>query len=243
MGSKSRNVGPKDTRSLVDPKAPRRDWLEGALKSLILKQGPKREPLQPERIIEHGGKERSIYRVLKTLSEQECKRCIHAAESSGLFEHQSSPNSPEYAFRDHFRIRLHSPEVAHVLWNHTGLRDVFSDFQSKSCPGQPVGLNPIIRIYRYGAGKERFGKHIDDSDIVEELHGRTEYTLLIYLSTTKGGDTVFYDERGRLLVSVEPRAGMALVHRHGEEYCLEHEALPVREGCKYVLRSDIVFSG
>lgn len=33
---------------------------------------------------------------------------------------------------------------------------------------------------------------------------------------------------------------MALLHRHGEE-CLEHEALPVQKGLKYILRSDVVF--
>lgn len=185
--------------------------------------------------------ERSIYRVPGLLSEQECKRCIYAAESSSLFEHQSSPNSPDYAFRSHYRIKVHSPEVAMLVWNHTGLKDIFIDsVMSKTCVGSPVGLHPDIRIYKYNAGKERFGKHIDESQQVGR--GRTEYTLLIYLSTTKGGDTVFYDERGRVVVGVEPRAGMALFHRHGERHCLEHEALEVREGCKYVLRSDIVFS-
>lgn len=223
----------------MDPQTHCRDKLTAELQSLFLRK--RQASLHAERIVEHGGIERSIYRIPGVLSDQECKRCIHAAESSELFEHQSSPNSPEYAFRDHFRIRLHSKEVASLLWKKTGLKDVFACIQSPACSGNPVGLNPVLRIYKYNAGKECFGKHIDESDEVED--GRTEYTLLIYLSTTKGGDTAFYDERGRLLVGVEPRAGMALLHRHGEDHCLEHEALPVREGCKYVLRSDIVFSG
>lgn len=37
-----------------------------------------------------------------------------------------------------------------------------------------------------------------------------------------------------------PVAGMALLHRHGEE-CLEHEGAAVTEGLKYVLRSDVCF--
>lgn len=229
--------------AVADPKAFRRDALIAELQSALFvgRKGPRRDSLQAERIVEHGGIERSIYRISGILSEQECKRCIHAAEASDCFEHQSSPNSPEYAFRDHYRIRLHSPEIANLLWKKTGLKDVFSRIQSSACSGHPVGLNPVLRIYKYNAGKDCFGKHIDESDMVEG--GRTEYTLLIYLSTTKGGETAFYDERGRLLAGVEPRAGMALLHRHGDDHCLEHEALKVREGCKYVLRSDIVYSG
>ncbi len=225
-----------------DPHSYRQHALVAELQSIYAgRKGQAGKSLHVERIVEHGGIERSIYTISGVLSDQECKRCIHAAESSELFEHQSSPNSPEYAFRDHYRIRLHSPEVANLLWKKTGLKDVFSRIQSPACPGHPVGLNPVLRIYKYSAGKECFGKHIDESDVVE--NGRTEYTLLIYLSTTRGGETTFYDERGRLLVRVEPRSGMALLHRHGDEHCLEHEALKVREGCKYVLRSDIVFSG
>lgn len=58
----------------------------------------------------------------------------------------------------------------------------------------------------------------------------------------QGGETVFYGNRGRVLASVQPQPGLALLHLHGEERCLEHEALEVRAGTKYVLRSDVVFS-
>lgn len=56
----------------------------------------------------------------------------------------------------------------------------------------------------------------------------------------QGGETIFYDRR-RVVASVSPIAGMALCHRHGHE-CLEHEAVAVAAGVKYVLRSDVVFS-
>jgi hypothetical protein len=55
-----------------------------------------------------------------------------------------------------------------------------------------------------------------------------------------GGETRFYDGR-RLVASITPAPGLALLHLHGDE-CLEHEALPVVRGTKYVLRSDVVFS-
>ena len=47
--------------------------------------------------------------------------------------------------------------------------------------------------------------------------------------------------RGRVVASVRPAVGLALLHLHGEDRCLEHEANVVLQGTKYVLRSDIVF--
>lgn len=48
------------------------------------------------------------------------------------------------------------------------------------------------------------------------------------------------DHRGRVAVSVQPKAGLMLLHLHGND-CLEHEAAPVTAGVKYILRSDVVF--
>lgn len=58
--------------------------------------------------------------------------------------------------------------------------------------------------------------------------------------TQVGGATLFYGDKGRLVARTTPRPGLCLVHEHGEN-CLEHEAEVVRQGVKYVLRSDIVF--
>lgn len=57
-----------------------------------------------------------------------------------------------------------------------------------------------------------------------------------------GGETVFYGSKGKLLASVTPQPGLALLHLHGEDRCLEHEARAVQQGYKYVLRSDVVYS-
>jgi hypothetical protein len=48
--------------------------------------------------------------------------------------------------------------------------------------------------------------------------------------------------RGRVVASVRPAVGLALLHLHGEDRCLEHEANVVLQGVKYVLRSDVVFA-
>jgi hypothetical protein len=62
-----------------------------------------------------------------------------------------------------------------------------------------------------------------------------------------GGETKFYSSggdgrrAGTLVAAVAPVAGKALLHLHGYERCLEHEAAAVASGTKYVLRSDVVF--
>jgi hypothetical protein len=47
-------------------------------------------------------------------------------------------------------------------------------------------------------------------------------------------------KRSRLVASVKPRPGLALLHLHGDD-CLEHEGAEVLFGVKYVLRSDVLF--
>ncbi|KKK24742.1 hypothetical protein ARAM_006933 [Aspergillus rambellii] len=116
--------------------------------------------------------------------------------------------------------------------------------------GDPLGLNPNIRVYRYTPG-QFFAQHYDDSNALSFLSpstppkpGRTTWTLLIYLSTCSGGETVFYPEPTRANrnpepISVAPEMGMALFHRHGDR-CLLHEGAEVTGGEKWVLRSDLV---
>ncbi|RLL99925.1 hypothetical protein CFD26_108461, partial [Aspergillus turcosus] len=91
----------------------------------------------------------------------------------------------------------------------------------------------------------------DDSNVVtfesaqrKPQQARTTWTLLVYLTTCTGGETVFYPEPTRANrnpepIAVAPEVGMALLHRHGER-CLLHEGREVTEGEKWVLRSDLV---
>ncbi len=188
-----------------------------------------------------------IYLIHGCLSPEESRQCIRAAESCGFSIQSSRGAAYGEAFRDHYRLTQHNPEVCTQVWERTGLREVFEHYIHREEMGTLMGLNPNLRMYRYDAG-HRFGKHIEESCEVPGM-GHTEYTLLIYLSDTVGGETVFYDDRGRVVASVAPKAGMALMHRHGsilsgEACCLEHEAKAVvgRGMPKYVLRSDVVYS-
>ena len=177
------------------------------------------------------------------LSAAEAAAFVAVAEAAG-FQHSSS-RGPAYgeAFRDNERLQVQDERLAETLWRATGLCHVCASLADEI--GEPVGLNPNLRFYRYDRG-QRFGKHIDESN---DLGGGryTQFTLLIYLSPCGGGQTIFYGGGGgggrrgsRQLAAVSPAPGLALLHRHGA-CCLEHEGAAVTAGCKYVLRSDVVF--
>ncbi|KAL1310504.1 hypothetical protein AAFC00_000789 [Neodothiora populina] len=121
--------------------------------------------------------------------------------------------------------------------------------------GEVVGLNPNIRIYRYSEG-QFFDQHYDDSNTIlipaspsqpagKPLPAKTTWTLLLYLTTCSGGETVFYPDppagkrtKSAPPISAAPEVGLALLHRHGGE-CMLHEGKEVRGGEKWVLRSDL----
>lgn len=132
---------------------------------------------------------------------------------------------------------------------------------------QPVSCNPNLRLYKYTKG-QWFGRHIDDSNKVDfpwnnnsapfsagaAKETQTEVTVLFYLSSCRGGATRFHLPHGTSNgkrkkgggacsssgMAFTPEEGAVLLHVHGDR-CLEHEAEPVLEGVKYVLRTDIVY--
>lgn len=201
--------------------------------------------------------QQDILQVDGVLTEAEAARFVETAERNG-FEHQGSWGAAfGEAHRDNERIAFQDADFAKHLWQMSSLADTFKNVDVKQ-GHHAVGLNPNIRLYKYGP-RQSFGKHVDDS--VELANGQhTEFTLLIYLTGTgkpaqqtkqksaakhsselSGGETLFYGHRGRLVASVVPKAGRALLHRHGDA-CLEHEAAPVKSGLKYILRSDVCFA-
>ena len=186
----------------------------------------------------------------------------------------TTPGKPKRgeAVRVNDRFQIEDAGFARRLWEDTSLADLVTGYHPALGPekggdaveqgneskniwgGQVLGLNPNIRIYRYRPG-QFFDKHYDESNrlvletsnpsgVKSKIPAKTTWTLLIYLSRSEGGETVFYPEGPRkgptpdaVVARVEP--GMALLHRHGEE-CLLHEGREVLSGEKWVLRSDLV---
>jgi len=129
---------------------------------------------------------------------------------------------------------------------------------------QLFGINRRWRLYRYQEGN-LYRKHLDGawpaSGVREGPRGKAEYvydayggstrsklTFILYLNDDfEGGETTFVvprpSEEGTLESRpVRPRIGFASVFPHGE--CpapLLHEGSSVKKGCKYLLRTDVIY--
>ncbi|KAM5444886.1 hypothetical protein MferCBS31731_000341 [Microsporum ferrugineum] len=198
-----------------------------------------------------------IYIVRKLFSSALCKAYISFLSTLPLATTPGRPKKDE-ALRVNDRFQVDDPAFAERLWSGTGLKQLVgqgrADGESGAADwnGEVLGLNPNIRVYRYTEG-QFFGPHYDEAVPVSfgtpPVRARTSWTLLIYLSTCSGGETAFYPEpaagagrrKGKVVepVVVGMEAGMALLHRHGDE-CLLHEGREVTGGEKWVIRSDLV---
>jgi 2OG-Fe(II) oxygenase superfamily len=163
----------------------------------------------------------------------------------------TTPGRPKRgeAVRVNDRFQTHDPTFANTLWMQSSLKELVTNFDNEPSiwGGEVLGLNPNVRVYRYRPG-QFFDKHYDESNRLSfgdpPVAAKTTWTLLIYLSRCEGGETVFYPEGPRKGPTPEPvvaevEAGMALLHRHGDD-CLLHEGREVTGGEKWVLRSDLV---
>ncbi|KAL5604814.1 hypothetical protein BROUX41_001848 [Berkeleyomyces rouxiae] len=165
----------------------------------------------------------------------------------------TTPGRPKRgdAARVNDRFQVQDPEFARRLWEETGLREaVLQEGVRDLWDGEPIGLNPNIRIYRYTKG-QFFDAHYDDWNPVSLRQGattvaaRTTWTLLLYLTSAAdgcvGGETVFFPfdrPLKREEIAVAPETGMVLLHKHGDD-CMLHEGQEVKDGEKWIIRSDI----
>ena len=127
--------------------------------------------------------------------------------------------------RNNNRVIYKDYELADLLWQQ------IKPFVPKQIGNsKAVGLNELFRFYRYQPGQE-FKRHRDQS-YIRSNGDASYYTLMIYLNQNyDGGETTFSN------LTIQPKQGLALVFLHN----LEHEGSPVKEGVKYVLRTDIMF--
>ncbi|TWU77038.1 hypothetical protein ED733_007778 [Metarhizium rileyi] len=166
---------------------------------------------------------------------------------------QTTPGRPKRgeAVRVNDRFQTDDLVFADRLWKATGLKQALTENEHVRdlWGGEPVGLNPNIRVYRYSKG-QYFDCHYDDSNSLTlptepPLPVLTTWTLLLYLTSSTegcvGGETVFYPNDRKLpseeiVVSLE--TGTLLLHKHGDD-CLLHEGREVKSGEKWVLRTDL----
>jgi len=119
---------------------------------------------------------------------------------------------------------LHEPGVAVLIKDR--LKEISSSDKNFKAAITDVSLP--LEFYKYETG-DFIKRH---SDAPRELNGKySKLTLVLYLSDNcKGGET-FFDKYG---LKINPTSGVALLFNQE----LNHEALIVTEGVKYVLRTN-----
>jgi prolyl 4-hydroxylase len=170
-----------------------------------------------------------IYTIDKFLSESECQEFIAMSEEVGYKPADVDMHGERKMFtaiRSNERVDIESMSIAEQFWGKLSLLELPS-VENKVA----FGLTPYLRFYRY-QGEQKFSMHKDGSNEFNGNH--TFYTMLIYLNTlSESGATRFREAD----LHVYPAAGKALIFRHD----LWHAGMPVGEGVKYVLRTDILF--
>jgi len=200
----------------------------------------------------------SVFVARNFMDQSECEAFIQCAEDIG-FEKVCSSQTREYAQRECGRISRNDWDMADKLYQR--MKPMVDEIarqvvvSSSDAAYAPVTCNGNLRLYKYEKNMS-FGRHYDGSERISKFDGgNTEITVLIYLTSCKGGATRFYlpsstkrggtkkskSENSSDGVAFVPEAGSILMHMHGDR-CLAHEADPVIDGVKYVLRTDIVYA-
>jgi hypothetical protein len=199
-----------------------------------------------------------VWVVPDFLEDEECRAWINFVESGNVdqriknvlnnkLEYVQHPATKYIAHRECYRWQQNNTRIADTLYQRMQSSGIIQEMQqhvnfSADPSYQACSCNPNIRLYKYEKGMS-FGKHVDGSNLVDGV-GQTEVTVLAYLSDCQGGATRFYpNNTGKKAKSIafDPKQGSLLVHIHGDR-CLEHEADPVVDGIKYILRTDVVFA-
>lgn len=173
-----------------------------------------------------------IFTVSSVFDHAECSDWIALAEKIGF---AAAPISTGVGFlmapevRNNTRVMFDDRRRASALWERLA---PFLPATRDQCSA--VGLNERLRIYRYEP-KQYFRWHSDGA-FVRDRFERSLLTLMIYLNDDfSGGSTEFDTREGDF--EIVPRRGMALLFEHP----LRHQGASVRQGTKYVLRTDVMY--
>lgn len=169
-----------------------------------------------------------IWLIHNFLSPQECENLIVFSEQKGFEEAKVSLSTGAKmikGIRNNDRLIYNDPILAQQFW-----KKLCSFCPQQLDNAQAIGLNECFRFYRYDQG-QRFKKHLDGRFKRNETE-ESRLTFMIYLNDDfKGGETQFE------AATIRPKTGMALCFVHEQK----HESLPITEGTKYALRSDVLY--
>ena len=170
----------------------------------------------------------TIWTIDNFLTPKECDELILISEQKGYDEATVSLTSGAKmmkGIRNNYRLIHTDEKLAYKYW------EKLSGFYPKEIDdNKAVGLNEQFRFYKYEP-EQRFKRHIDGRFKRNEIE-ESRITFMIYLNDDfTGGETKFND------ITINPKIGTALCFIHEQK----HEGVSIKEGEKYVLRSDIMY--
>jgi predicted 2-oxoglutarate/Fe(II)-dependent dioxygenase YbiX len=174
----------------------------------------------------------SIVTVSNFLSPQECEEFIQLTLSTG---YEEAPITTFRGFamrpdiRNNTRVMKDDTALAGRLWER--MKHLVPTTHERIGSWHPHSLNERFRFYRYTAGQ--YFKWHSDGPFIRTPRELSLFTAMVYLNEDfEGGTTDF-----QFGPSITPQRGMLLLFEHS----LVHQGSAVRTGCKYVLRTDVMF--
>lgn len=173
-----------------------------------------------------------IFTIQDFLDADTCAALIDRAERH-RFDDAPINSGGEFVMRkdvrNNTRVMLDDVELAGELWS------LLKPHMPATFGGRAVKeLNERFRFYRYTPG-QRFRPHVDGY-FARGNGDKSCFTFMVYLNDDfHGGGTRFLEP---FECNVQPETGMALVFYHHQV----HEGCEVKEGTKYVLRTDVMYS-
>ena len=188
--------------------------------------------------------------VKDVLTPNECAAWIQRAEQEGF----QCPSGSEMFAGKRKRVILKSEGLASRMWDKISTviparvhDEKASSSFSFSGPANNIRsggyfathINPLFRFSKYEQG-DQFAIHTDTCYAKDECETGL-CTILLYLNgcdNMQGGETVILPNgEGNEKITISPEPGLALVFYH----MLPHAGLEVTSGCKYVIRSDVMY--
>jgi predicted 2-oxoglutarate/Fe(II)-dependent dioxygenase YbiX len=171
-----------------------------------------------------------IFTLSHFLEASECEAYIHVSESLGFGDAPIESSFGPIIMKDvrnNSRALADDPCLAELVWKRASL------YVPQTLAGhRAVGVNERFRFYRYDPG-QTFRWH-RDGYFERPNRERSRLTLMVYLNDDfEGGQTRF--EQAVII----PVKGTALFFVHH----LLHEGAEISRGRKYVMRTDVMYSG
>jgi hypothetical protein len=173
--------------------------------------------------------------ILKNvLSPDECQELINATEAHG-FKRASLYTDifgKEYFSdtRKSERCIVDSPQFVAAL--ESRLRPYLpTEFRS----GKLKGINERLRFLKYTAGDE-FKPH-KDGKTIDTDGSASKLSLLIYLNDNYAGGQTEFMNNDLEWAPIVPETGMVVLY----DQTLTHRVPPLTGGCKYVIRSELMY--